>query len=341
MTKGKNKNFSKKEAFLFFEGSEKKLEIIVQSKNLKTLSKSFWKKLIQKSKASALSHIENDLCEAYLLSESSLFIWKDRLTMITCGKTTLIESALFFIDFIKKENIRFLIYERKNESFPLHQSSDFYQDIKKLKKKIKGKAFLMGENAGHHLLFFQSENKYLPPMEDSTFEILMYNFEKEVKKIFQPSQWNKKDIKKLTCFDSWLPGFKKDEYFFEPSGYSLNAIKDNKYYTLHITREASKNIYISFETNMYFKNEKIQTFLKNFLSRFKPLSFDFILLKPLERTSNQIKKNKEEWKNLSFKLKNYEKILPSYYFLGNSYKIHFCHFFRKLKSQAPAKLIEF
>ncbi len=77
-----------------FEGSEKKLEIIFNSDtNLLKAEQSVWDAVVKKANATILSMIENDQQKAFLLSESSLFVWSDRILLITCGQTSLISSV--------------------------------------------------------------------------------------------------------------------------------------------------------------------------------------------------------------------------------------------------------
>ena len=61
---------------MFFEGSEKKLEVVVKPEagSLRQKDESFWKQLVQASRAQILSKISSESCDAYLLSESSLFV---------------------------------------------------------------------------------------------------------------------------------------------------------------------------------------------------------------------------------------------------------------------------
>ncbi|MCB0357905.1 MAG: hypothetical protein KDD40_12900, partial [Bdellovibrionales bacterium] len=73
---------------MFFEGSEKKLEIelSISAGDLREKPFSFWEALVNKAQAKIISKIESSECRAFLLSESSLFVWSNRLTLITCGR---------------------------------------------------------------------------------------------------------------------------------------------------------------------------------------------------------------------------------------------------------------
>lgn len=98
---------------MYFEGSEKKLEVVFSKDvNLFEEEKGFWSFLVSKAKAQILSEISSEDCLAYLLSESSLFIWKDRLTMITCGQTILVNAAEEIFKKFPPRQIEAFFYER-------------------------------------------------------------------------------------------------------------------------------------------------------------------------------------------------------------------------------------
>lgn len=76
-----------------FEGPEKKLDIIfarVDGGGLRRVPQSVWSEVCKDAKCSILHCESNDQFDAYLLSESSLFIYADRMIAKTCGQTTLL-----------------------------------------------------------------------------------------------------------------------------------------------------------------------------------------------------------------------------------------------------------
>ncbi len=261
---------------MFFEGSEKKTEIVFQ-KSLGSLRKkdlTFWQELVKRAKATILSHISNDHCDAYLLSESSLFVWDHRILMITCGGTTLIEAVKFLEEEFGKENFELLFYQRKNEFRSYEQQSSFAQDVEILRKYIHGKAMRFGKIHSHHNLIFHSDIDREINDSDTTTEILMYDIcQKFCDELSNPSR-DTRGIRDFLGFDKVLPGFKIDDYKFNPCGYSLNAIKDDKYYTIHVTPQSSHS-YISFETNVDLKQDQ-QRVLNHVLEVMRPGAFDFI-----------------------------------------------------------------
>lgn len=267
---------------MYFEGSEKKLEIVVDEQKTTSLllrPESFWEALVEKSRAQILSSVHSDQCHAFLLSESSLFIWSDRLTMITCGQTTLVDAAEMFVQEFGKESLRALIYERKNEQFPHRQITDFLYDAKRLKHLVGGEAMRFGGVDEHHLYLFEASQKsYCPPREDVTLEVLMYDLQDETRQLFARTDLTAQDIRNITGIDRIFSNFTVDDYVFKPNGYSLNAIRGSDYYTIHVTPQEPGS-YVSFETNVHL-GSSYTSLIEQVIEIFKPKRFDTILFHP-------------------------------------------------------------
>ena len=79
----------------FFEGSEKKFEVVVSanSPDLRSLGEQRWREIVTASGAHVLSRMRGAHCDAYLLSESSLFVFAHKVVMITCGRTRLVDAV--------------------------------------------------------------------------------------------------------------------------------------------------------------------------------------------------------------------------------------------------------
>lgn len=268
---------------MFFEGSEKKAEVIVAGEKLRARGKDFWNTMVEVAGAKVLSTISNEQCDAYLLSESSLFVWDDRFTMITCGRTTLIKALLYFFDNCDVERIKTVLYERKNEYFPHQQPTDFYSDIKLLKERIPGTALRFGNPDEHHLMLFHGDRPFKPAANDCTLEILMYNLQGAPKEIFNCNQTIER-VRDLTRVEQIFPNFLIDDYLFQPCGYSLNAINGKDYYTIHVTPEEIGS-YVSFETNVRLGNRVVSA-VRNVLEVFQPQSFDMIYFHPDRELKN-------------------------------------------------------
>lgn len=237
---------------MFFEGAEKKAEIQVDSQKLSLLNdipNEYWHDLVHKCEAKILSSIENKYCKAFLLSESSLFVWDDRFLILTCGETKLINSIEFFIQTYDVAVLKQVTYQRKNEYFSHAQPSCFGDDLKILAKYLDGQAYRFGALDGHHNYIFHYENDFEADQQDKTYELLAYQISERASKLLSTEGLSKQQIRTLFNFDQLIPGFVIDDFVFEPYGYSLNAIKDDKYLTIHVTPQESSS-YVSFESNI-------------------------------------------------------------------------------------------
>jgi S-adenosylmethionine decarboxylase len=310
---------------LFFEGPEKKLELVISktSASLRQKGDAFWKGIVEASRAQVLSKLSNESCDAYLLSESSLFVYDDHLVMITCGRTTLVQAALEILKEIPLAEVESFIYERKNEHFPQYQPSSFYDDIRLLKEVVPGKAYRFGDEDGHHVLLFHMDKPYVPESNDVTLEILMHGLDERASALFgQGPKHRLERIHAETGIREIFPDFKVDDYLFEPYGYSLNALYKEEYYTIHVTPQVYGS-YASFEANRFFKDQKeLEKTITRVIDIFRPKSYDIFLFQ-----GPKLPKFLGE----SYELK--EEIFQK---LGCGYPVMFHHYFQMQNEPKPA-----
>ena len=307
---------------LLFEGSEKKMEVIFTptKEPLRNYPDSFWKKLCDKAETRIVSRFSSSFCDSYILSESSLFVWDHRLLMLTCGQSPLVNSILSLLKKVKKSDIELLFYQRKNEFFPAKQKSSFKEDLERMRKKIKGKAWCFGVPDEHHFYLFHSESESHPRQSDLTIEILMYDLDVHIKKLFFNAA-EVSEIKNHLGLDQIFENTQMDDYIFKPMGYSLNAlIGDNQYYTIHVTPQ-DPGFYVSFETNI--KEGSVKEITEKVLSLFKPFSFDVIVFSTESHNEEFIS---ESFTRSACFTKN----------LDCGYKVHFSSFFTPITTARPA-----
>ena len=271
---------------MIFEGPEKKLEVILDaSVDLLSLPDSFWKNVVAKSSAQILSSVETPKQRAYLLSESSLFVFPNRFVMITCGTTTLAKAALEFFKEVSIDRVQAIFFQRKNENFPHLQKSNFFDDIKDLKGLLRGsleRVYQFGESDEHHMFLYHAvrEDSVKGPngvssQEDLTLEVLMHGIQGEARSVFLESGQNMNRVES-TGITRIFDNFQVDQFLFEPFGYSMNAVRESSYYTFHVTPQ-DLGSYVSFETNHLLKTqEQILAAIKKVVSLFQPRSFDVI-----------------------------------------------------------------
>lgn len=256
---------------MFFEGSEKKVEVTIKHSSfslLKDVNDEFWVDLVSRADAKILSCIQNEDCKAYILSESSLFVWHNRFIILTCGVTHLVNAVEYFFKTFGANKVTYLTYQRKNEYYSHAQPSCFGDDIKILSKYIKGNALRFGEMDSHHtFLFYQDIDSY---MQNQSYELLTYQISKQATDKLTNPNITCHEIRQFLQLESLLPGYILDDHLFKPYGYSLNALKGDNYLTIHITPQAESS-YVSFESNV-----NLIEFLPSILSALNPKSFDLL-----------------------------------------------------------------
>jgi S-adenosylmethionine decarboxylase len=260
---------------MVFEGSEKKIEIVVSKSvgDLRLRGRAYWEEVVSECSAEIISEIKNDDMIAYLLSESSLFVWNNSILMITCGKTSLVNSLLKFIKDFGVINIENVIFQRKNEYYSHLQCSNFYDDLELLKNYLPGNAWRLGELDGHHNFIFYYEQSVSKFNNDKTLELLMYNLSENIGNKLRCENINLTNIRQVLGIENIFNDYQIDDYLFSPFGYSVNGIKRNRYFTIHLTPEKDGS-YVSFETNDdQISHDKL---VSHFIEKLDPKTFDTI-----------------------------------------------------------------
>lgn len=146
---------------------------------LKAVPAEIWKDMLDLVNCKVLSIVESDDVDAYLLSESSMFVWRHKLILKTCGTTTLLsglprilEIAALFAGFPKStappcHNLSVaaapyrVFYSRKNFLFPDRQRGphrSWRDEVKNLDKLFaNGSAYMIGKMNGEHWYLYLTE----------------------------------------------------------------------------------------------------------------------------------------------------------------------------------------
>lgn len=307
---------------MFFEGPEKKVELALApgSPSLRARGRKYWEEVVAASRAQILSELSSDSLDAYLLSESSLFVADNWLTMITCGRTDLVAAVLKMCADLGRDSFQYLVYERKNALFQEYQPANFFDDARRLSAEMPGKSFRFGDGDDHHVFVFHLDKPYQPAPDDLTLEILMHGIDHQASRVFMSGPARKRDyIREKSGVWSILPGFQVDDHLFEPMGYSLNAVRGSKYYTIHVTPQKIGS-YVSFETNCV-EGDASET-VARVLDLFKPQSCDVVLFQPLGARKRVA---------CSYPVKRSVR-----HSLSCGYRVSFDHHFKQVEGSAPA-----
>lgn len=221
--------------------------------------------------ADILSVSSNQYCDAYVLSESSLFVWDHKILLITCGNTQLVIAALLLLEKAGVDHIESFTYQRKSECKPQLQATRFEEDCQQLRAKVAGKAYRVGHLDGHHHYLFCSHHAAKLPQST---RLLMYQAKGNAAAYLQQENQVKSNILALLKLEQLLPNFHFDAHLFEPYGYSVNGLYHTQFLTMHITPQTD-NTYVSLETNVSHAAE-LSLLLAQMLTLFNPSSWDVI-----------------------------------------------------------------
>ncbi|KAL2136218.1 hypothetical protein VTI74DRAFT_4848 [Chaetomium olivicolor] len=183
-----------------FEGPEKLLEVwfspspnalppSVKEHGLKSVPPSVWEGMLDLVNCKVLSIVKSDHVDAYLLSESSMFVFPHKIILKTCGTTTLllglrrmlriaaVEAGFPFHNAASLDDIHVaatphrVFYSRKNFLFPDRQRgphSSWKEEVKFLDDTFEnGSAYMVGRmNADHWYLYMTtpSSSTITPPL---------------------------------------------------------------------------------------------------------------------------------------------------------------------------------
>ncbi|KAH6562093.1 hypothetical protein BASA50_004173 [Batrachochytrium salamandrivorans] len=93
---------------------------------LRVVRRDIWEDMLNIVQCKVLSVIKNKYADAYLLSESSMFVYKNRIVLKTCGTTTLLNAVTRILAIAKDicgfGEIQAVFYSRKAFLFPERQA---------------------------------------------------------------------------------------------------------------------------------------------------------------------------------------------------------------------------
>ncbi|XP_065156012.1 S-adenosylmethionine decarboxylase proenzyme isoform X2 [Atheta coriaria] len=288
----------------FFEGVEKLVEIwfttndaTKKGADLRKIPRSKLESLLKIVRCEIISFTSNDNIDAYVLSESSMFISKRRFILKTCGTTTPLLCLEVLLDLVEHyagfDEVDDLFYSRKNFKRPDLQVTPhqhFDQEVELLDSLFNdGAAYCLGPvNKDCWFLYTlnplpEFNGRQVPNGQnvkmaepDQTLEILMTDLDPEIMSVFtREDSLTAADATKKSGIDKIIPNMIIDDYLFEPCGYSMNGVtKNGNYMTIHITPEPEFS-YVSFETNV--PAASYREIISRVLEAFNPRKFTITL----------------------------------------------------------------
>mmetsp|Transcript_11390 Transcript_11390/g.10897 ORF Transcript_11390/g.10897 Transcript_11390/m.10897 type:complete len:420 (-) Transcript_11390:262-1521(-) len=301
-----------------FEGPEKTLEVCFRRKDgsepvpdgekagLRLIDRHNLDTICTKARCTILSSVSNDSLDAYVLSESSLFVYNYMIILKTCGTTTLLRCLAVLIEAARRLDLTldWVGYSRKNFNFPEDQCfphGSFNQELKylfdhrNLSNKLDGHGYTLGPVTDDHWFVFVADKTIRSQVEDlhndRVLNIMMFDFDMDVAACFYYDKYKQRisedetedesvrrisfEQTKASGIDLLYPEATFDPRAFEPCGYSMNAIKEHSYCTMHITPEEGSS-YASFETNQ--KILDYASVINDVVRTFRPKRFVITLI---------------------------------------------------------------
>jgi S-adenosylmethionine decarboxylase len=290
-TSGLNNRLVELEDIPGFEGPEKKLEFdFLISPNvpegLRKISEEEWAVLLSEINCSILSKLSNQHCDAYILSESSLFVFSSKVIIKTCGQITLLNCIPSLIHYGKRVEATEtrVSFSRRNLIFPENQFSphtSFEEEVAFLKQYFPGgSSFVFGPKDcdRHYLFVYENENTW-PHKTPHSLEVLMTGLDRCVMKQFYRDEKfiSVQELTQRTNIQSlFKPTTQVDAHSFEPLGFSLNSLDGDCYTTIHVTPQPECS-YVSFETtDVDF--EEADKLVSEVIGIFKPETFCVLVI---------------------------------------------------------------
>lgn len=240
-----------------FEGSEKRIELsfdlcAAPSDGLRSLSRAQLDAICTAAHCCIVSSRSNAFFDAYVLSESSLFVYPHKLVLKTCGTTRLLDAVPLILDLAGgigavPSKCR---YTRASFLFPEHQPaphSSFKDETAYLQRYFGSftggaGAYVMGDALNGLQWHVYVAGNGVSPMTVKpcyTLEVCMTGLcSNKARQFFRTHH----DVPaaRVTAesgIGGIVPGAEVDDYVFDPCGYSMNGIEDEGFITVHITPE--------------------------------------------------------------------------------------------------------
>ena len=268
--------------------------------NLRDIKEEEWHLLLEYAKCSILHSICNDNFDAYLLSESSLFVYKHKIVLKTCGRTSVLHILPHLLKICGNRLLLipyFVLYSRSNLMFPNDQSGiyrNFNDEVGYLNNYFNGFSLVLGPLTSNkvngrwnvyiagspQLTHFANDIGVLNE-DKKSIEIIMFdvcpNAMKYYWKTYQKnSNVKTSDITSICGISNLLSkGAVIDSHMFDPCGYSVNGMIKDKYWSIHVTPEMQHS-FVSFETNFNYIATYYPT-INKIINLFKPTRFSFLI----------------------------------------------------------------
>ncbi|KAL3727432.1 S-adenosylmethionine decarboxylase proenzyme 4 [Eucalyptus grandis] len=286
-----------------FEGFEKRLELHFSGDEpaavrmgLRRIDFESLERVLHEVQCTVVSAVGNAHLDAYVLSESSLFVYPTKIVIKTCGTTQLLKSVRPLVAHARDLGLTLCLcrYTRGSFIFPLAQPfphTSFPEEVAYLEGCLptnvcSRKASIMRSHmaASHSWHVFTAcdpdlvTDKGPAPEDFYTVEMCMTELDRgRAQKFFMRPGDGKtgdsagKEMTALTGIGEINPGALICDFAFDPCGYSMNGIDGDRYSTIHVTPEEGFS-YASYECvgSVYDDGDDIARMLRKVAWVFRP-----------------------------------------------------------------------
>lgn len=254
-----------------FEGSEKRLEVDFapsDHQGLRTLHRGQLDQLMTSAGCCIVSDRHNDQFDAYVLSESSLFVFPHKLVLKTCGTTKILHAIPLLLELAASTGctLKRCKYSRASFLYPQFQPEvyqNFDHEVSFLKQHFGhlghgGDAHILGDPSmglqWHVYVAGAQATVHQPTAAPAVYslEVCMTELcQQKAVQFFRSNHFiSAQHTSTSSGIQALLPNASIDDYVFEPCGYSMNSMEGAGFSTIHITPEDGFS-YASFEVSNY------------------------------------------------------------------------------------------
>ncbi|KAH7443951.1 hypothetical protein KP509_02G057800 [Ceratopteris richardii] len=281
-----------------FEGVEKRLEVAFTpvdmesdtQDGLRLLSRPQISSLLELAGCTIVSELHNEHVDSYILSESSLFVYRHRIILKTCGRTQVLQCVSLLLNYASGLSLKpcFCRYTHGSFLFPLKQP--FPHSWFEVEVQCLDSFFGYMDTEAHSLdgehgqpawyVYCAAADGYGTSIADHgplcTLEIGMTFLSRDFTRHFfnESGRQTGSAMTEVSCISKIFPSsFVLDDFAFTPCGYSMNAIDREALSTIHVTPEDTWS-YGSFEAvwrSSHSLGDSWQKLVETVISIFRPL----------------------------------------------------------------------
>ncbi|WOL03458.1 S-adenosylmethionine decarboxylase proenzyme 4 [Canna indica] len=278
-----------------FEGFEKRLELHFVGNDplgLRRLRCDALAQVLDAVQCTVVSAVGNRCFDAYVLSESSLFVYPYKMVLKTCGTTQLLRSVPCLLRHTVDLGLRLRAcrFSRGSFIFPQAQPfphTSFAEEVLYLDERLPGslcfrRARVLPSSTSHAWHVYSaaaSVEEAAAAGSPSTFtvEVCMTELDQSLARGFFREKGDERsgdaagaDMTDLTGIRGINPRALVCGFAFEPCGYSMNGLDRDRYSTVHVTPEDGHS-YASFEcTGRWAGGGEVMESLRRAIAVFRP-----------------------------------------------------------------------